>query len=180
MAFHQILSTAELQIAPDGLYYVAGDDGASIEEIRDYYNPCIDEHQKQIPMRLMARVREAIQDIKPTGIEGITVRSDGKEIVKAWVPVSTIEPKSIEEISRETGIPIAAELPQPNVEAVRCPICGTQLANRVIHAVTVCPGCGSSIALVDGSAIKATSTHTLSLTPEEIKLLKSDRPKVRA
>lgn len=174
MAFHQILSNAELQIAPEGLYCVAGNDGSAIEETRSTYDAVKDEWTNDVPSRLMARVRADADVPVPNGIEGVTARADGKCVVTAWVPIALIE--SAESIKSEPES--AAEVAEvPNVEAIKCPLCSTPLTNRVIRTVTVCPGCGKSIALVDGNAIRATATQTLQLSPAEVKLLKKDRPK---
>ena len=162
MAFHQILSEKELQIAPDGLYFVAGDDHGYIETEKD-----------GAVYRLMARVRDL--DELPKDVQGCVIRADGKQIVTVWEPAELAAEAKPAVV--DTSVAVAEE---SNTYETDCPLCGSKLTNRVIRTVTVCPGCGRSIALMDGTATIATATHTLPLTAEEIRLLKADRPKVRA
>lgn len=149
MAEFSILSTAELQTADDGLYYVADDDGKFIETEKD-----------GAVHRLMARVRDEAE--LPDKMQGVVVRADGKQIITEWVLAANVEAE------------IPAEL-EPATESPRCPLCQTALTNPVIQSVTVCPGCGRSIALVGESATLATSTSTLQLSKNDILLLKKQR-----
>lgn len=183
MAFYQTLSEKELQIAPVGLYYVAGDDGAPIEAVKSLYDLHSDELKTDTDARLMARVRESGQEI-PVGIEGVTARADGKEILKAWVPIALADAaanvdavESVDAKPTTADVATVDEPAAPNVEAVACPNCGAALTNAVIQSLTVCPNCGRTIALKQNLATLATSTDTVSLSPDTIKLLKQLRPR---
>lgn len=180
MAFHQILSEKELQIAPVGLYYVAGDDGATIDTVRDFYDLQTDQVIPNAPLRLAARVSEPLPEI-PMGIEGVTARADGLQIVTAWVLTALAEAADKANVN-PTSDPIAPAtadvISEPsNVEPVACPNCGAPLTNAVIQNLTVCPNCGRTIALSDRTAALATGAQTVHLSPDTIKALKSLRPR---
>lgn len=191
MAFHQLLSEKELQIAPVGLYLVAGDNGEPLEEIRSVYNALSDEWLKDIPARLMARVRMDGPE-KPVGVEGIVARADGLEIIKAWVPVALIDAAEQSDLAQASDAvaiaPVAVASGDTPVSmneasataitaAPSCPNCAAALLNPVIHGLTVCPTCGRTIALTNGFAAIATSTDTVRLSADTIKALKQLRPK---
>lgn len=154
MAVPQILSTADLQTADDGLYYVADDAGGYIETEKD-----------GVVHRLMARVRD--ESDLPKSMQGVVHRADGKQIITEWVLAADLDAPEI---------PVEPALVPDPV----CPLCGSLLTNRVIQTVTICPGCGRSIALLDGKALLATTTQTWPLSPDDIKALKTDRRKARA
>ena len=191
MADYQILSDKELQIAPVGLYCVAGEDGAPIDTVRDFYDIGSDQFVKDAPLRLVARVGTPQPEI-PKGIEGIIARADGLQIVTAWalaalldaadnsgaVPVA--EPIDPVPVDLGVDVPVVPEPVPTDVPIIAypaCPNCGASLTNAVIQSLTVCPNCGRTIALSDDTAAVATSAQTVDLSPATIKQLKQLRPK---
>lgn len=78
-----LATDAELATLPPGLYVACGDDGVPREsEMFDVYYPKLDRHENG-PAVLLARVREF--GLLPDGVESITIRPDGFQIIKQWV-----------------------------------------------------------------------------------------------
>ena len=64
-----------------------------------------------------------------------------------------------------------------------CPECGHDFEpSRTVQSVTICPQCLASLALATETqpAVRATSAHTVPLTPDELTSLKALRKELRA
>lgn len=178
MAFYQTLSEKELQIAPVGSYYVAGEDGAPIEDVKSLYDAMSDSWSSDTKARLMARIREAGTAV-PVAVEGVIARADGLEIIKAWVPASLADAVDTPAVVDTPVIALTSDTQneQPVALPLACPKCGAALINPVFDGLTVCPQCGRTVVIRDGVPTLATSADTLALSAERIVALKQLRPR---
>lgn len=79
-----LATDAELETLPPGLYVACGEDGVPLERDHesDVYDALADRFMSG-PMILLARVRAF--GLIPSGVESVTIRHDGFQIIKQWV-----------------------------------------------------------------------------------------------
>ena len=81
-----VVLEAELDTLPEGLYTIAEDVAGTLTPKRkegDYFDLYTDEMWHG-PLVLLARVRAAGEI--PSGVDSITIRRDGKQVITAWAP----------------------------------------------------------------------------------------------
>lgn len=81
------LDAAAIETAPDG-FYLLTKDGEPITSVQpSIWDISIDQEMRDVPCRLLARVRDPLQSWIPDGVAEYFVRGDGKVVIKGWDPL---------------------------------------------------------------------------------------------
>lgn len=81
-----IVREGDLEFLPEGVYAIGTDvDGVLTvkRKIGDYFD-VYDDKTRNGPLILLARIRAGRN--LPAGVESITIRGDGKQVITAWAP----------------------------------------------------------------------------------------------